>query len=94
MSVALSPTAAYLLVGLATRRAMLIPSDQHILAQIFRLEGAKPGRSIGARGRLNLYRCIEPSNSVSVGINCIRWAPVSGQGIVYGTNTGSLVMLR
>lgn len=94
VSVALSPSAAYLLVGLATRRAMLMPNDQHALAQIFRLEGAKPGRPIGARGRLNLYRYIEPLNNVSVGINCIRWAPVSGQGIVYGTNTGTLIMLR
>ncbi|XP_052126154.1 uncharacterized protein LOC113217532 isoform X1 [Frankliniella occidentalis] len=96
VSVALSPSAAYLLVGLATRRAMLpMPSDQNALAQIFRLEGAKPGRPIGARGRLNFTRNIEAQNdNVSVGINCIRWAPVSGQGIVYGTNTGSLVMLR
>ncbi|KAK3927156.1 Activating molecule in BECN1-regulated autophagy protein 1 [Frankliniella fusca] len=96
VSVALSPSAAYLLVGLATRRAMLpMPSDQNALAQIFRLEGAKPGRPIGARGRLNFTRNIEAQNdNVSVGINCIRWAPVSGQGIVYGTNTGSLVMLH
>lgn len=95
VSVALSPTAAFLLVGLATRRAMLVPSDQHAFAQIFKLEGAKPGRPIGARGRLNLHRYIEAQNDhVSVGINCIRWAPVSGQGIVYGTNTGALVMLR
>lgn len=72
-----------------------MPNDQHALAQIFRLEGAKPGKPIGARGRLNLYRYIEPLNNVSsVGINCIRWAPVSGQGIVYGTNNGTLVMLR
>ncbi|XP_034236093.1 uncharacterized protein LOC117642241 isoform X2 [Thrips palmi] len=94
VSVALSPSSAYLLVGLATRRAMLMPNDQHALAQIFRLEGAKPGRPIGARGRLNLYRYIEPLSSAPVGINCIRWAPVSGQGIVYGTNNGTLVMLR
>lgn len=72
-----------------------MPNDQHAFAQIFRLEGAKPGRPIGARGRLNSYRCIEVQNShVSFGINCIRWAPVSGQGIVYGTNTGALVMLQ
>lgn len=93
MSVALSPTAAYLLVGLATRRSILMPTDQHAIAQAFRLEGAKPGRPIGARGRLNLHRHIEAQNA-PLGINCIRWAPVSGHGMVYGTNTGALVMLQ
>lgn len=26
-------------------------------------------------------------------INCIRWLPTSGQGLIYATNTGQLVVL-
>jgi len=35
-----------------------------------------------------------PSHSRYVSINCIRWLPVPGAGLVFGTNRGKLVMLK
>ncbi|XP_046987687.1 uncharacterized protein LOC124591436 [Schistocerca americana] len=94
VSVSLSPACRHLLVGLASRRIVL-PTDRPTVAQIFRMEDAKPGRSIGGRGRLCHLRDIEQNRENSfTSLNCIRWAPEPGQGLVYGTNTGTLKVLR
>ncbi|PSN35645.1 hypothetical protein C0J52_22041 [Blattella germanica] len=95
VSVSLSPASRHLLVGLASRRVALLPSDRHTMAQIFRLEGGVPGRTVGARGRLCHLRDIEQDREQGyMSLNCIRWAPGPGQGLVYGTNTGKLRVLR
>lgn len=95
VSVSLSPASRHLLVGLASRRVALLPSDRHTMAQIFRLEGGVPGRTVGARGRLCHLRDIEQDREQGyMSLNCIRWAPGPGQGLVYGTNTGKLRILR
>ncbi|XP_069677207.1 uncharacterized protein [Periplaneta americana] len=95
VSVSLSPASRHLLVGLASRRVALLPTDRHTMAQIFRLEGGVPGRAIGARGRLCHIRDIEQDREQGyMSLNCIRWAPGPGQGLVYGTNTGKLKVLR
>ncbi|KAJ9589882.1 hypothetical protein L9F63_017000, partial [Diploptera punctata] len=95
VSVSLSPASRHLLVGLASRRVALLPSDRHTMAQIFRLEGGVPGRAVGARGRLCHLRDIEQDREQGyMSLNCIRWAPGPGQGLVYGTNTGKLRVLR
>lgn len=35
-----------------------------------------------------------PETSGNFTVNCIRWAPQPGQGIVYATNTGLLNILH
>jgi activator-of-BECN1-regulated-autophagy protein 1 len=95
VSVSLSPTCQHLLVGLASRRVALLPTDRHTIAQIFQLEGGLPGRTIGARGRLSHIRdIVQDREQGYMSLNCIRWAPGPGQGLVYGTNTGKLKLLR
>lgn len=95
VSVSLSPVGHHLLVGFASRRVALLPTDRHTMAQIFRLEGGLPGRTIGARGRLCHIRDIEQDREQGyMSLNCIRWAPSPGQGLVYGTNTGKLKVLQ
>lgn len=95
VSVSLSPAGHHLLVGFASRRVALLPTDRHTMAQIFRLEGGLPGRTIGARGRLCHIRDIEQDREQGyMSLNCIRWAPSPGQGLVYGTNTGKLKVLQ
>ena len=65
------------------------------MAQIFRLEGGVSGRRVGARGRLCYLRDIKQDRDQGyTSLNCIRWAPGPGQGLVYGTNTGKLRVLR
>lgn len=41
--------------------------------------------------RLPVIRELEQSRDSR--INCIRWLPTSGQGLIYATNTGQLVVL-
>ena len=97
VSVSLSPTASHLLIGLASRRPPF--HYQPAQAQVFRLEGARPGRVIGAMGRLlrvcnlKLGTDRRPEGD-SVSLNCIRWSVVAGQGLAFGTNTGQLTLLR
>uniref|UniRef100_A0A8D8UE64 Activating molecule in BECN1-regulated autophagy protein 1 n=1 Tax=Cacopsylla melanoneura TaxID=428564 RepID=A0A8D8UE64_9HEMI len=49
----------------------------------------------GKKGRLVRLRHIElPRDTGYMSLNCIRWAPNPGQGLVYGTNTGLLRILE
>jgi activator-of-BECN1-regulated-autophagy protein 1 len=92
VSVSLSPASRHLLVGLAPRRVTLLPFNRRTMAQIFRLGG---GQTVGTRGELCHIRDIEHDQEQSyMSLNCIRWAPGPGQGLVYGTNTGKLKVLR
>ncbi|RZF38504.1 hypothetical protein LSTR_LSTR006099 [Laodelphax striatellus] len=94
VSVSLSPTARHLVVGLGSRGVGYVNPERsrHSLAQIFRLEGAQHGGT--SQGRLKLLRSLDPAFGGLVSLNCIRWAPNPGQGLVYGTNTGELKLLR
>ncbi len=46
------------------------------------------------RGRLIHRRDLPQAEQGQTALNCIRWIPVAGQGIVYATNTGLLKILR
>lgn len=98
VSVSLSPTARHLLVGLASRPLALRDRDRTNMAQIFRLGGAHAlpaGSWHSGRGVLQLVRELEQTRDMNVmSLNCIRWAPGPGCGLVYGTNTGQLKILR
>lgn len=96
VSVSLSPSSRFLLVGLATKRFLTARGESSPAAQVFRLPWEK-----GAGKDRETATILEPSRFIYqtsetgyVSINCIRWAPVSGQGMVYGTNTGNLGILR
>lgn len=88
VSVSLSPINRHLLVGLASRR-VLMQNDKWTMARIFLLD--KKGTSCG---RLLSMRELEQTRDANyTSVNCIRWLPVSGQGLVYATNTGQLRIL-
>ena len=46
------------------------------------------------RGRLIHRRDLHQNEPGQTSLNCIRWIPVAGQGLVYATNTGLLKILR
>jgi len=95
VSVSLSPTSRHLLVGLAVRagRISISPADRSLMAQIFRIK--LPWDRNAERGRLVHRRDIHQTHEQGqTSLNCIRWIPVPGQGIVYATNTGLLKILR
>lgn len=86
VSVSLSPLSRHLLVGLASRRVSIVTHDRWAMARIFKIEQKDvPG------DRLPMIRELDQSRDSR--INCIRWLPYSGQGIIYGTNTGQLIVL-
>lgn len=91
VSVSLSPLSRHLVVGLASRRVSIMPTEQWTLARIFLLDGRRM-----AFGRLSLMKEIEQSRDTNfvMSVNCIRWLPTSGQGLVFATNTGQLRILN
>ncbi|XP_018336537.1 uncharacterized protein LOC108745023 [Agrilus planipennis] len=89
VSVSLSPLSRHLVVGLASRRMSIIPSERWTMAKIFRIETKKIyGNSITVLRDIDQHR---DNNFMS--LNCIRWLPISGQGLIYATNTGQLRIL-
>merc|ERR1711963_408972 len=94
VSVSLSPTSRHLLVGLTSRTSRIIslsPADRQLMAQVFRIKLPSGARE---RGRLIHRRDINQVDYGHMSLNCIRWIPVAGQGIVFATNTGLLKILR
>ena len=87
-----------------TARITLSPSDRTLMAQIYRIkmpwETANatnvlpPEEQQPPRGRLIHRRDLHQNEHGQTSLNCIRWIPVAGQGLVYATNTGKLSILR
>lgn len=56
ISVSLSPMGCYVMVGLASRRILLHPTTDHMVAQVFRLQQPHGGEtSIRVRGASDLF---------------------------------------
>lgn len=94
VSVSLSPLAGYLVVGLANRQrgCIITPSDRLMMARIFKIEKKdEPGDRLPLVRELDQARDVRANNNHK-NINCIRWLPTSGQGLIYGTNTGQLAL--
>lgn len=97
ISVSLSPMANYIVVGLGTPRAAAVYAyppinDTATVAQVLRLAG---------RSDVKACRSFEHVRNIDVArgddlfsLNSIRWMPGSGEGLIYGTNRGHLVICR
>jgi len=132
VSVSISPTTKYLLVGYSTRspRSRLAPYSSpaysSLMAQIFYLQApiandhqtlqmnsapnsenqlpssagnsnenaASPTENLLHKKRLVHQRDLHQNENGVVYLNCIRWIPVAGMGMVYATTTGTLKILR
>lgn len=89
VSVSLSPTNRHLLVGLASRRVSILPTETWTMARIFLLDYRNT-----THGNLASIRELEQNrDSNFMSLNCIRWLPTAGQGLIFGTNTGHLRLL-
>lgn len=84
VSVSLSPLSRHLIVGLASRRVSIVPNDRWVMARIFKIDDKLDPD-------VELLRELEQNRDSR--INCIRWLPTSGQGLIYATNNGQLVIL-
>ncbi|XP_046889543.1 activating molecule in BECN1-regulated autophagy protein 1B isoform X1 [Hypomesus transpacificus] len=93
ISVSLSPMGCYVMVGLASRRILLHPSTDHMVAQVFRLQQPHGGET-SIRMVFNVVYPMAPDQRRHVSINSARWLPAPGMGLAYGTNKGDLVICR
>uniref|UniRef100_A0A3Q3JKD4 Uncharacterized protein n=1 Tax=Monopterus albus TaxID=43700 RepID=A0A3Q3JKD4_MONAL len=93
ISVSLSPMGCYVMVGLASRRILLHPTTDHMVAQVFRLQQPHGGET-SIRMVFNVVYPMAPDHRRNVSINSARWLPDPGMGLAYGTNKGDLVICR
>ncbi|KAG8431962.1 hypothetical protein GDO86_018850 [Hymenochirus boettgeri] len=93
ISVSLSPMGRYVMVGLASRRILLHPSTEHMVAQVFRLQKPHAGET-SMRRVFNVLYPMPADQRRHVSINSARWLPEPGLGLAYGTNKGDLVICR
>uniref|UniRef100_A0A672MA94 Activating molecule in BECN1-regulated autophagy protein 1-like n=1 Tax=Sinocyclocheilus grahami TaxID=75366 RepID=A0A672MA94_SINGR len=90
ISVSLSPLGCYVMVGLASRRILLHPTTDHMVAQVFRLQQPHGGET-SIRMMFNVVYPMAPDQRRHVSINSARWLPEPGMGLAYGTNKGDLL---
>ncbi|MBN3292029.1 AMRA1 protein, partial [Polypterus senegalus] len=93
ISVSLSPMGRYVMVGLASRRILLQPTTEHMVAQVFRLHQPHGGET-SMRRVFNVLYPMPADQRRHVSINSARWLPEPGLGLAYGTNKGDLVICR
>ncbi|KAJ8729342.1 hypothetical protein PYW08_000923 [Mythimna loreyi] len=91
VSVALSPTARHLAVGLGSRRFTTAPhARNNVIALLYRLE---PLESSSRTGLSPIKELEQNWEHGFTSLNCLRWAPQPGQGLVYANNTGQLIIM-
>uniref|UniRef100_A0A3Q3B367 Autophagy/beclin-1 regulator 1b n=1 Tax=Kryptolebias marmoratus TaxID=37003 RepID=A0A3Q3B367_KRYMA len=93
ISVSLSPMGCYVMVGLASRRILLHPTTDHMVAQVFRLQQPHGGET-SMRMVFSVVYPMAPDQRRHVSINSARWLPDPAMGLAYGTNKGDLVICR
>lgn len=95
ISVSLSPLSQFVVVGLTTPRVhqpySFPPSNESVtVGQVFQLnDREKESPSLEHVRNINVSRGDE-----SFSLNSIRWLPNAGEGFIYGTNRGHLVICR
>ncbi|CAH2104494.1 unnamed protein product [Euphydryas editha] len=91
VSVALSPTARHLAVGLGSRRFSTAPHARtNVFALLYRLDPLESSSRTGLSPIKELEQTWEHGFT---SLNCLRWAPQPGQGLVYANNTGQLIIM-
>ena len=98
VSVSLSPTGRHLVVGFASygnRLSRYQLQERQVMAQIYKLVDNPYFQTEGQAGHLQLIKDIEINcERRTTSLNCIRWLPYPGQGLIYATNQGILNILE
>ncbi|XP_066957463.1 serine-rich adhesin for platelets-like isoform X2 [Macrobrachium rosenbergii] len=95
--VSLSPVARHLVVGFCSQIPRLLQhhNTKQVVAQIYKLCDNPMFHRQGQAGHLQFLRDIEVAcDHRHTSLNCIRWLPYPGQGLIYGNNRGHLNILR
>lgn len=94
--VSLSPMGRHLVVGFASHSPHPVPQNtKQVAAQVYKLRDNHLFQARGQIGYLQKLRDIEVTiDNRQISLNCIRWLPHPGQGLIYGTNRGQLNILH
>nr|XP_054761849.1 activating molecule in BECN1-regulated autophagy protein 1-like [Lytechinus pictus] len=88
ITVSLSPSGNYILVGLAARRLQW-QMFHGLMADVYQLQ--KPEAGEDSMTFVNrIIHPLDPQQRLVVSVNIARWIPRPGAGLVYGTNRGDL----
>lgn len=100
LSVSISPTQQYLMVGLANTRY----AENYVMANIYQLVHShavmeeEEGSNVIRYNKkvMNLVQVLRGQEMwpKPTSLNCIKWSPTPGLGIVYATNQGRLAILQ
>ncbi|XP_030844730.1 activating molecule in BECN1-regulated autophagy protein 1 [Strongylocentrotus purpuratus] len=86
ITVSLSPSGNYILVGLAARRLQW-QMFHGLMADVYQLQ--KPEAGEDSMTFVNrIIHPLDPQQRLVVSVNIARWIPRPGAGLVYGTNRG------
>ncbi|XP_076444431.1 uncharacterized protein LOC143282658 isoform X2 [Babylonia areolata] len=99
ISVSISPSNQYLMVGLASRRMLFYQvSDKQLMGQVFKMVKEGAGED-SMKHVTDVYHPVQRTSRLArgmspVSVNSARWMPDIGDGLVYGTNHGDLNFFR
>ncbi|XP_076220518.1 activating molecule in BECN1-regulated autophagy protein 1A isoform X2 [Nomia melanderi] len=93
VSVSISPTQQHLLVGLAWEPNRTKPISMALIYQLIDKENQNEDQT--SDGIVLIRKLLQDNRQIpnNSSLNCIRWVPRPGQGLVYATNTGELNIL-
>ncbi|XP_074661706.1 activating molecule in BECN1-regulated autophagy protein 1B-like [Tubulanus polymorphus] len=89
ISVGISPTNNYVLVGLAAKRLSWVFSPNQMVAQIYELVREEAGES-SMQHVTDVNHPCQTDMLSHVSVNTAKWMTGAGEGIIYGTNKGDL----
>ncbi|XP_018496646.1 activating molecule in BECN1-regulated autophagy protein 1-like [Galendromus occidentalis] len=97
VSLSFSPLSRYVVVGLASSRYM--SPQREVVTQIFRLGERPTNGQTGSSLLEHVANMSQPllgahASQQLISLNCVRWLPNPGEGLVYGTNRGTLCICR
>lgn len=92
ISISLSPHNQFIMVGLAARRLHWHLTSRQMVAQVFRLSDNDSKSSDDLKPVLSIMHECEANERSHVSVNAAFFHPLVGNGLVYGTNKGHLLM--
>ncbi|ESO88951.1 hypothetical protein LOTGIDRAFT_228915 [Lottia gigantea] len=93
ISVSISPRNDHVLIGLAAKRLSWVFTTHQLVGQIYHLKEPHAGEE-SMKHVTDVFHTCDSDVRTHVSVNSARWLPRVGEGIVYGTNRGDLVICR
>ncbi|KAK6170925.1 hypothetical protein SNE40_019206 [Patella caerulea] len=93
ISVSISPRNEHVMIGLAAKRLSWVFTTHQLVAQVYNLNVPHAGEE-SMKHVTDVFHTCDSDVRTHVSVNSARWLPRMGEGIIYGTNRGDLVICR